>query len=40
MPLAALKEFGQDDDIRVPADSNQGFAIDVLLLGIQEKDFH
>ena len=40
MLLAALKEFGQYDDIRALADSNQGVAIDVRLSGIQEKDFH
>ena len=40
MLLAALQKFGQDDDIRAPADSNQRTAIDALLAGIQEKDFH
>ena len=40
MPLAALKEFGQDDDIGAPADPKQSAAIDALLSGIQEKDFH
>jgi len=40
MPLAALKEFGQDDDIGPPTNAQQDATIDVLLPGIQEKDFH
>jgi hypothetical protein len=40
MLLAALEELGLDDDIRAPADSNKGVAINALLSGIQEKDFH
>jgi len=34
--LAALEKFGQDNDIRTPAEPQQGAAIDTLLLGIQE----
>jgi hypothetical protein len=40
MPLAALEKFGQDNDIRSPSDLKQCAAIDALLPGIQEKDFH
>jgi hypothetical protein len=40
MLLASLEEFGQDDDIGPPTNAQQGAAIDALLLGIQEKDFH
>ena len=40
MLLAALKEFGQDDDIGPPTDAEQSTTIDALLPSIQEKDFH
>ena len=40
MLLAALKELGQDDDIGPPTYAKQSAAIDSLLSGIQEKDFH
>jgi hypothetical protein len=40
MLLAALKELGQDDDIGPPTYAKQSAAIDALLSGIQEKDFH